>query len=120
MLASSELRQSELDGFLSYTSDYTSTCTTLSSFSNFGTPVDFAEEYAPNDELKYVFLFLRQTISGVAAISLTFASPITASTNRALQAEPGCAVRALSAKFRAPVRVPADGPWVVDFSNVTR
>jgi hypothetical protein len=119
VLASSELRQSELDGFLSYTSDYLSTCTTLSSFSNFGTPVDFAEEYAPNDELKYVFLFLRQTISGVASISLTFARPSSASTNRELRAEPGCNLRTLTANLAAPVRVPADGPWVVDFSNVT-
>jgi hypothetical protein len=120
VLASSELRMTELDGFLSYLSDHTSTCTALSSFSNYGVPVDFAEEYAPNDDLKYVFLFLRRTISGVASVTMTFARPSASSMNRELHAQPGCDMRALAAEVAPPVRVPFDGPWIVDFSNVTR
>ena len=39
--------------------------------------------------------------------------------NTALNAPPGCDIRKLTTELTTPVRVPFDGPWIVDWSNVT-
>jgi hypothetical protein len=62
---------------------------------------------------------MRRTISGVASVTMTFASPSSASSNGELRAQAGCQMRSLRASLAAPVRVPLEAPWVVDFSNVT-
>jgi hypothetical protein len=119
-MAQGELRMEQLDGFVAYESAHDSTCTTLFSLTNFGTPVDFSEEYTEGDRT-YLFTFQRGTILGSATATMVFAKPSASSTNTRLDAPPGCGLRTVTTDLATlePVQVPFEGPWLVDWSNVT-
>lgn len=122
VMSRGELSMSDIDGYLTHETDHESTCTSLSSFTNFGTPVDTSQSYRADDRLTFLFLFTRGTAPATGAVSMMFAKPSEAASIRELAAEPGCGMRQVSADISeaVPVRVPFDGPWTVNWQNVTR
>jgi hypothetical protein len=120
LLAMGELSQESLDGYVSVETDRVSTCTSLSSLTNFGTVVDVSEEYVDGG-FTYLFGFNRSTSPANGWVTMVFARPSASSENTRLDAPPGCNVRTVTANLTTiePVNVPFEGPWIVDFSNVT-
>jgi hypothetical protein len=121
-LATSELEQRELDGYLDYETSHDATCIQLSDMTFFGTPIDVEEEYVESDDHTYVLLFSEGTTPGVGAQSMMFITPSASSDNTSVEAEAGCGLLDFSADIgRAePVEVPIDGPWVVGWREITR
>ena len=121
-LATSELEQRELDGYLDFETDHASSCIRLSDMTFFGTPIDVEEEYVESDDHTYVLLFSEGTTPGVGAQTMMFITPRESSDNTSVEAEAGCGLLDFSADIaRAePVEVPIDGPWVVGWRDITR
>jgi hypothetical protein len=113
---------SEVDGYLSYKTDHESTCAKLSSMTLLGTEVDVEEEYVASDDRTYLLLLTEGTTPGVGARSMIFLHPTENSTNTMVEAQPGCGFLEFSADLSTaePVRISADGPWVIDWRDVTR
>ena len=121
-LTASQLAQSEIDGYLEYNTDHESTCTTLSSLSFFRTEIEIEEEYVEDSDHTHMLLFAAGTTPGVGARTMIFVRPTSSSTNTTVNAVPGCGLLDFSADLSSveAVAIPADGPWVVDWRNVTR
>ena len=121
-LTEGQLAQSEVDGYLEYNTDHESTCAKLSSMSFFGTPIEIEEEYRESDDHRYMLLFAKGTTPGVGARSMVFLKPTAESTNTRVEAQPSCGYLEFSADLASvePVSIPADGPWVIDWRDVTR
>jgi hypothetical protein len=113
---------SEVAGYLSYETDHTSTCTKLSSLSFFGTPIQIMEQYQESPDYTYMLLFAEGTTPGVGARAMTFVKPTAGSTNTRVDAPTGCGLLDVTADLSSaePVSVPAEGPWVIDWRNLTR
>jgi hypothetical protein len=120
-LTSGQLDQSEVDGYLEYLTDHESTCAPLSSMTFFETPIDIEEEYVESDEHMYLLLFAEGTTPGVGARAMMFLNPTANSTNTTVDAEAGCGTLEFSAELSGvtEVEVPVDGPWVVDWRDIT-
>jgi hypothetical protein len=119
-LASGEVDSTNLDGYIQWDSDHQSTCTKLSSLTVFGSPVDVTQEYQESDDNVYAFSFTRGLTPGTGAVTMVFGRPNGGSMNTRLDAPTGCGIRDSSSVLPEPVLVPPDGPWVVDWSNLTR
>jgi hypothetical protein len=121
-LTSGEIAQSEVDGYLEYLTDHESTCAPLSAMTFFGTPVEIEEEYVESDDHTYLLLFAAGTTPGVGARTMVFVRPTSNSTNTRVNAPSGCGFLDFSADLASaePVPIPKDGPWVVDWRDVTR
>jgi len=121
-LTSGELAQSEVDGYLEYLTDHESTCARLSAMTFFGTPIEIEEEYVESDDHTYLLLFAAGTTPGVGARTMAFVKPTASSTNTRVDAVAGCGFLDFSADLTSveAVRMPEDGPWVVDWRDVTR
>jgi hypothetical protein len=121
-LTSGQLAQSEVDGYLDYQTDHQSTCATLSQLTLFGTPVDVEQEYVESSDHTYLLLFAQGTTPGVGARSMIFVRPTASSSNTTVNAVSGCGLLDFSAELASaePVQIPVEGPWLVDWRNVTR
>jgi hypothetical protein len=121
-LTAGQLAQSEVDGYLDYRTDKVTTCMKLSQFSFFGTVIKVQEEYIESAERTYMLLFTKGTKPGVGARTMTFIRPTAQSTNTKVDAPTGCGMLQFSADLASAARVdiPAAGPWVVDWADVTR
>jgi hypothetical protein len=120
VLSVGELEMSTLDAYLRYDTDRQSSCTELSSLTNFGTPVDVGEEYVADPNRKYLFMVSRGAAPGAGVVSIVFARPTADSVNMTLNLQPGCGLHKLEAEFGEPVRFSYDTPWIVDYRNLTR
>jgi hypothetical protein len=121
-LTSGELKQSEVDGYLEYLTDHESTCARLSAMTFFGTPIEIEEEYTESDDHTYLLLFAAGTTPGVGAKTMVFVKPTADSTNTRVDAITGCGFLDFSAELTSveKLQIPEDGPWVVDWREVTR
>jgi hypothetical protein len=121
-LGSGQLDMSDIDGFIQHTADRQSTCTELSSFSNFGTPVDVTEYYAENANRSFLFQAGRVTVPGGSVVSMVFARPVVTSTNTTIDLPPGCGIQRLVTDLDAVtlVRFPYDTTGIVHYGNLTR
>ncbi len=121
-LVSGELRQSEIDGYLDHNADHQDACTTLTSFTLFGTEVDVLEQYVESTESTYMLLFSEGTTPGVGAQSMLFLTPSSASTNTTVAGQPGCGMLDFQADLATvePVAIPPDGPFVVNWEGLGR
>jgi hypothetical protein len=121
-LTAGQLAQSEVDGYLEFNTDHESTCAKLSSMSFFGTAIDIEEEYVESSDHTYMLLFAEGTTPGVGARTMTFVRPTSDSTNTTVSAPTGCGLLDFTADLSSaePLGVPAAGPWVIDWRNVTR
>jgi hypothetical protein len=120
-LVSGELTQSQIDGYVESRADHISTCTKLSAFSFFGTVLDVAAEYQETVDETYMLLFAKGTQPGVGARVMTFIKPTSLSTNTKVEAVSGCGSLDFKADLLTPkkVAIPAAGPWIVDWRNLT-
>ncbi len=120
-LSQGDMAQSYVDGYINYVTDHSSACVKLSELSLMGTTVDITEEYAQSDERTYLLLLATGTVPGVGSRMLTFLEPSSQSTNTEVQVEQGCDVLEFSADLTSldPVVIARDGPWEVDFSQLT-
>lgn len=120
-LTAGQLAQSEVDGYLEYNTDHQTTCAKLSSLSFFGTPIDIGERYVESADHTYMMLFAQGTTPGVGARSMTFVKPTATSTNTRVDAPTGCGMLEFTADLSSaePVPVPVDGPWIVDWRDIT-
>jgi hypothetical protein len=121
-LAQGTLAQSELDGYLDFQPAGDATCASLSSLTLFGSQVDVQAEYTDRPEHTYLLVFARGTVPGVGALSMTFLQPASSSSTVDVAGNPGCGLLEFSANLTAiePVEIPRAGPWVLDWSNLTR
>jgi hypothetical protein len=120
-LTSGQLAQSDLDGYAEYLTDHESTCAQLSAMTFFGTPIDLEEEYVESDDHVYLLLFTEGTNPGIGARSMIFVRPTASSTNTTVAAQSGCGFLEFSADMSSAeaVSIPAEGPWVIDWRDVT-
>jgi hypothetical protein len=121
-LVSGELTQSQVDGYVEHRTDHATTCTKLSQFSFFGTAIDIAAQYVESADETYLLVFTHGTQAGVGARTMTFVKPTAGSTNTRVDAAAGCGLLDFTVDLTTPkhVAVPAQGPWTVDWRNVTR
>jgi len=121
-LADGQLAQSQVEGYLDYHADHTSTCAKFSQLSFLGTQIDIPMKYVENDNYTYMLLFTKGTTPGTGARSMIFLHPTSASTNTKVDAESGCGLLSFSADLKSltKARVTAAGPWVVDWRDITR
>jgi hypothetical protein len=114
------LQQSDIDGYLEFQPDGSSTCVSLANFTFRGSPVNIAEEYVESDTRKYLLVLTTGTVPGVGARMMTFMTPLDDSTNTSVEVGQGCEVLDFSADLTSltPVKVPSARPVVFDWSNI--
>ena len=123
-LAAGQLAASMIKVYRDFHTDHQMTCTTLSSMTFGGTALVPDQDYAAASDRKYLLLFSKGTTPGSGARTMMFLEPTAASTNTAIEAPDGCSSNIL--KFTAdittpqPVAAPKAGPFVVDWSQLTR
>jgi len=121
-LAQGTLTQSEVAGYLDFHTDHSATCTKLSKLSFFGTLIKVTEEYVEDPDFTYLLLFSKGTTPGLGARAMTFIKPTATSTNTAVAASAGCGMLDFTADLHTATSlpVPAAGPWVLDWRDITR
>jgi hypothetical protein len=120
-LANDELSQSEVDGYVDYPTDHTSTCAKLSNLSFFETKVALEEEYVESTDRTYLLLFASGAAAGRGARSMTFIQPTKSSENTRVDAPSGCGIVDFSADLSSatPVVVPPRGTFSVEWRGVS-
>ncbi len=120
-LAHDELSQSEVDGYVDYQTDHTTTCAKLSNLSFFETEVALAEEYVESADRTYLLLFATGKAAGRGARSMVFIRPVEGSTNTRVDAPAGCGIVDFEADLAsaAPVVVPKRGPFSLEWRGVS-
>jgi len=121
-LATGELAQADVNGYIEYRTNHTSTCAKLSQLSFFGTVIDVASEYTETIDQTYLLVFAKGTRPGVGARTMTFIKPTAGVTNTRVEAATGCGQLTFTADLTSltKVKVPAAGPWLIDWRNITR
>lgn len=114
------LLQADIDGYVEFNTDHSSTCTMLSEFSFFGTPIDVPSEYVA-DGGTYMLMLTEGLEPGINAKVITFLQPSLDSDNTRVDVPGSCGLLDFSATLTdlTPVTMPAGGPWVVDWSSLT-
>jgi hypothetical protein len=99
----------------------TSMCVNLSALKFGPDAINPAQDYVEGKN--YLVLFAKGTAVGVGAEAMAFIDPKATSTNKDVSAPDACAskVLAFSAHLSTQtVKMPASGPWVVDWSKATK
>jgi hypothetical protein len=121
-LADGQLEQAQVAGYLDHQTDHSTTCVKLSQLSFFGTPIDVPKEYVESTDYSYLLLFTKGTIPGVGGRAMVFLKPTATSTNTMVDAPTGCGLLTFAADLSSlkKTSIPAGGPWVVDWREITR
>jgi hypothetical protein len=121
-LANGMLPMSEVSGYVDYHTEKTSTCAKLSQMSFGGSKIVLADEYKEAADTTYLILFAKGTKPGIGGRTMTFVRPTSTSLNMRVDAPKGCGLLTFTANISGatPIDVPAAGPWVANWSNVTR
>src|SRR3954470_15047963 len=121
-LASGQLTQSQVAGYLDYHTDHSATCTKLSQLSFFGTLIDVPHEYVESTDFTYLLLFSKGTTPGLGARAMTFIKPTATSTNTRVAAPTGCGMLDFLADLASLTHLPvaAAAPWVLDWRDIMR
>ena len=116
------MSQSDVAGYVDFHTDHSGTCTKLSDLSFFGTVIDVPSEYIESADYTYLLLFAKGTTPGQGARSMIFLDPTATSTNTKIDAPTGCGMLDFSADLASLTKlaVPAAGPWILDWRDVTR
>lgn len=122
LLATGQLTQSQVAGYLDYNTDDSSTCTKLSQLSFFGTLIDVPSEYVESPTFTYLLLLTKGTTPGVGARTMAFLKPTPSATNTRVDVPSGCGLLDFSADLSSltTLPVPVAGPWVLDWRDITR
>src|SRR5450759_3944869 len=100
-----------------------STCTTLSTFTlGKSLPVTPATDYVEAADKKYMLIFSNGTTPGSGSRTMIFLEPSANSAVTSVTAPEGLGILDFQADITTPAAVsaPAVGPWVVDWSLLTR
>jgi hypothetical protein len=113
---------SDFEGVLQHSVERPSTCTELSSFTNFGTEVDIANHYVERPDGSYLLWATRGAELGVGSVSMAFVRPVSSSANREVNLPAGCGIQELLVDLEEadPVHFPYDASGLVDYRNLTR
>jgi hypothetical protein len=103
-------------------------CVQTGSMDSFGEVIVPAEDYVLTPTDTYMLVLTRGTTPGFGAITMVFLQPTMGNTDTMVMVPPGCppagmpGLLSFSANLTmlTPVSIPAAGPWVVDWSKVTR
>ncbi len=97
------------------------TCAQLSAFKLGGAVMVPAQDYAAATDKIYMLLFAKGTTPGVGSKSMMFLEPSASSTNVEVAAPEGKTILSFQADLTTPkpVNIPAAGPYVVDWSQLT-
>lgn len=120
-LAQDSLLQSEQNGVVELQPADDQTCALLSDLTFFGTETDIITEYRTGDEL-FLLTLATGTQAGQGTRLMLLLEPSTESTVADVEVEDGCGVVDFTADLAAlqSLVLPADGPWIVEWSGVTR
>lgn len=122
-LATGTLSQSAVDGVLEYEARDGETCAALSDFSFQGTEVDIEEEFTANEAHKFLLVLSSGSEPGVGTNTMTFVRPMDGGGgSSSLDVPGGCGTLDYSADLESvePVVLGHDGPWPVDWRQLTR
>lgn len=116
------LLMSDIDGYLSYTTDHSTTCTPLSSLSLFGTAVDITEEYVASADRRYMLRLSEGTQLNAGTQTMLFVQPTEDSTVTEVHIPAGCGFLDFTADLVSSLSVPLpdEPPWEVDWGGLTR
>jgi hypothetical protein len=94
-------------------------------FDEAGKEIDVEQDYVVNDDFTYVLLVTHGTVPGVGTRTMAFLRPTEDSDVTTVQVPAGCDPDAPILDFSAELsaeagKVPREGPWVVDWKDVTR
>ncbi len=120
-LSNNHMQQSDVSGFVQYLPEEGDTCVFLSELTLYGTPIDVAEEYTAEGGT-YLLTLAPTTALGVGTLVLAFLEPTPGETTTEVHLDPGCGVLDLDVDLASiePVPVCASGPWIADWSALTR
>lgn len=121
-LSENSLLQSDISGYVEWNTNHSDTCINLSQLSFFGTTIDITAEYTESGGT-YMLLLAEGLEPGVGARMITFLAPSEASDVGSVSLEDnGCELLDFEAELETltPAAAPASGPWVVDWSALTR
>jgi hypothetical protein len=109
------------DHHIDHTKTPAETCTKLSTLA-FGSPLVPDTTYVEDSTYTYMMLFETGTSPAIGVRTMTFIKPTASSTNMAVDAPDGCSTDILhfAATLGQPIAAPAAGPWIVDWSEVTK
>jgi hypothetical protein len=121
-MAAGTLSQSDVAGYLDFQTDHSNTCVKLSQLSFFGTPIDVPSQYVESTDYTYLLLFTKGTTPGLGARSMVFLKPTASSINAKVDGVTGCGLLTFMADLSALTHlpVPAAGPWILDWRDITR
>jgi len=99
-----------------------STCADLSTFKLGGAALVPAQDYVVAPDTKYLLLFAQGATPGVGSKSMVFIEPTPGETNLSVAAPEGASILAFTADLQTPkpVNIPAAGPYVIDWSQLTQ
>ncbi len=119
-LAADDIQQIELAAYLSY-EPAGDTSMALSDFTFFGTEVDIQTEFTAGSG-SWLVLLTSGTQVGVGARMLGFLTPTAGESATSAGISDGCAVLDFAADLSSlePLPVLAQGPWLLDWSGLTR
>lgn len=102
--------------------DHTDTCATLSKFKLGAVYLDPATDLAPAANTVFMLLWAKGTVPGIGSQTMAFLDPDAASSVADVTAPQGKPILAFEADLTTPkaVDIPASGPWVVDWSGLTK
>jgi hypothetical protein len=97
-------------------------CTALSSLSLGTTTVSPTLDYVAAADKTYMLLFSKGTTMGTGARTMLFIEPTVGATTTTVNATEGCGILNFTPDITTPqaLSIPKAGPWVVDWSQLTR
>jgi len=120
-LSQNSLLQADIDGYVEWNTDHSSTCVQLADFSFFGTPINVPKEYTA-DGGTYMLMLTQGLEPGVGARVITFLAPSTDSDVTNVDVPDSCGLLDFTASLESltPLDIPAAGPFVIDWSALTK
>jgi len=122
-LAAGALKTSSVKTYRDLHTDHATTCTKLSALTFGGAALNPEQDYLDTAGSTYMLLFSKGTTPGSGARTMVFLQPSSSSSSTAVMAPDGCSSNILdfAADLITPkaLAIPAAGPWVVDWSQIS-
>ena len=124
--AAGAFKTTSVKKYMDYRVDHTvtpaSTCATLSTFKFGGVALAPDSDYITATDKKYMLLFAKGNTPGSGSKTMVFLDPVASSTNTTVNAPEGGTILQFAADLTTPpaVSIPVAGPWVVDWSQLTK
>ena len=111
----------EIEMYYEFHTDGISTSAKLSGFNNFGTAIQVAQDYVADSGNVNVLILTKGTTPAVGAQTMVILRPSATSSNTTVNVPTGCGILTFTPDMHTPatVAIPAAGPWVVDWSQIS-